>query len=190
MTEIISELTPEQEALILVYREKWRKIALSTERIDKEKAAVAVRLVYAAMREQEPEIIFVDSLYGAMKCVNQLDIPSGYTLIDELCDLRQEFENQHNFFLQFTRELSSKLGSEWDELQKEIFSLYMIPGINLMFGYPDEWEPLPDLIQPIEWIRCFFISYDFDISVLNFPHNQKIWQALESLFKYCGMILP
>ena len=28
---IITELTPGQEALIPVYREKWRKIALSTE---------------------------------------------------------------------------------------------------------------------------------------------------------------
>jgi hypothetical protein len=28
---IITQLTPEQEALIAVYQEKWRKIVLSTE---------------------------------------------------------------------------------------------------------------------------------------------------------------
>ena len=185
---LIEKLTPEQEALIPVYREKWRAIALSTERIDREKAAEAVKLVYAAMGKEDPEIIFVDSLYGAMKYVNQLDIPSGYTLIDEICDLRQDFENQHDFYTQFSRELSSKLGSEWDELKKEIFSLYMTP--DYMGGDPDEWESLPDFIQPIEWIRCFFICYDFDFSVLSFSHNQEIWQALESLFKYCGRVLP
>jgi transposase len=32
---LIEKLTPEQEALIPVYWEKWRAIALSTERIDK-----------------------------------------------------------------------------------------------------------------------------------------------------------
>ena len=54
MTEIISELTFEQEALILVYRDKWLKIALLTERIDREKAAEAVKTAYTAIRKQEP----------------------------------------------------------------------------------------------------------------------------------------
>lgn len=59
-----------------------------------------------------------------------------------------------------------------------------------MGGDPDEWDSAPDLIQPIEWIRCFFIGYDFYFSVLSFSHNQEIWQALESLLKYCGRVLP
>ncbi|WP_225912546.1 hypothetical protein [Nostoc flagelliforme] len=46
---LIEKLTPEQEALILVYREKWRAIALSTERIDREKAAKAVKAAYIAI---------------------------------------------------------------------------------------------------------------------------------------------
>ncbi|MEG4588509.1 hypothetical protein QUA54_25305 [Microcoleus sp. MOSTC5] len=36
----IYRLTQEQEALIPVYREKWRAIALSTEPIDRQKAVV------------------------------------------------------------------------------------------------------------------------------------------------------
>lgn len=47
LNEIISKLTPEQKALIPVYREKWRQIALSTERIDREKAAEALKDAYA-----------------------------------------------------------------------------------------------------------------------------------------------
>lgn len=43
---LIDKLTPEQEALIPVYRDKWRAIALSTERIDREKAAEAVEKAY------------------------------------------------------------------------------------------------------------------------------------------------
>lgn len=33
---LIEKLTPEQEALIPVYRQKWRAIAFSTERLDKD----------------------------------------------------------------------------------------------------------------------------------------------------------
>ena len=37
----IEKLTPEQEALIPVYREKWKAIALSTEPIDRQEASLA-----------------------------------------------------------------------------------------------------------------------------------------------------
>jgi hypothetical protein len=43
---LIEKLTPEQEALIPVYREKWRKIAFSIEPIDRQKAAEAVKAAY------------------------------------------------------------------------------------------------------------------------------------------------
>ncbi|WP_442944580.1 hypothetical protein [Nostoc sp.] len=64
---LIEKLTPEQEALIPVYREKWRAIALSTERIDKEKAEEVVKAVYTAIGKQQPEIIFCDSPYAGLK---------------------------------------------------------------------------------------------------------------------------
>jgi hypothetical protein len=41
----IDKLTP-QEALIPVYRQKWRAIALSTEPIDHQKAAEVVKTAY------------------------------------------------------------------------------------------------------------------------------------------------
>jgi hypothetical protein len=74
---MIDKLTPEQEALIPVYRDKWRKIALSTERIDRQKAAKAVKAVYTSFYLNEPEILFFDSPFAAgeyvlNKIVNQL----------------------------------------------------------------------------------------------------------------------
>lgn len=66
MTEtFIEKLTSEQETLLLDYRQKWRAIAFSTERIDRQKAKEAVKAVYAAMAIKEPEIIFFDSPYAA-----------------------------------------------------------------------------------------------------------------------------
>nr|WP_223265267.1 hypothetical protein [Nostoc sp. 'Peltigera membranacea cyanobiont' 210A] len=62
---MIYTLTPQQEALIPVYREKWRAIALSTERIDREKAAEALKVAYAAFGFEVPEIVFCDSPYAA-----------------------------------------------------------------------------------------------------------------------------
>ena len=61
---LIEKLTPEQEALIPVYREKWRSIALSTEPIDRQKAREAVKAAYKLIGKQEPEIIFFDSPYA------------------------------------------------------------------------------------------------------------------------------
>ncbi|MDY6782542.1 MAG: hypothetical protein SW833_08340 [Cyanobacteriota bacterium] len=72
----IEKLSPEQEALIPVYREKWRSRALSTQPIDREKAAAAIQAVYreayAAARQNgtpnetfginpDPEILFFSS---------------------------------------------------------------------------------------------------------------------------------
>jgi hypothetical protein len=43
MTSKIERLTPEQEALLPEYRDKWRKIALSTEPIDRQQATEAIK---------------------------------------------------------------------------------------------------------------------------------------------------
>lgn len=53
----ITKLTPEQEALIPVYREKWRAIALSTERIDRQKTAEAVKAFYTALDLPQPNSV-------------------------------------------------------------------------------------------------------------------------------------
>ncbi|MEG4037307.1 hypothetical protein QUA03_26205 [Microcoleus sp. S36b_A4] len=59
---MIEQLTPQQQALIPVYREHWRKIALSTEPIEREAAAKkSVRFAYAALGYKEPQIIICDS---------------------------------------------------------------------------------------------------------------------------------
>jgi hypothetical protein len=57
----IEKLTPEQEALIPVYREKWRKIALSTERLDRAKAESVIKAAYIAIGKPEPEVQFYSS---------------------------------------------------------------------------------------------------------------------------------
>jgi len=57
----IEKLTAEQEALIPVYREKWRQIALSTERLDRAKAESVIKAAYIAIGKPEPEFQFYSS---------------------------------------------------------------------------------------------------------------------------------
>jgi hypothetical protein len=55
---IITELTEEQEAMIAIYRDKWRRIAISTEPINHEKVAAVIKAAYAVSDYPEPEILF------------------------------------------------------------------------------------------------------------------------------------
>ena len=58
---MITELTPEQEALIPVVRDKWRKIALDSSSTDKTKAEVAINNLYQSANFKTPEIIWFDN---------------------------------------------------------------------------------------------------------------------------------
>lgn len=76
---MIEKLTPEQEDLMLVYNEKWCEIMYSTEPIDCEKAADAVKQAYRAIDEKEPEIIFCDSPYEGANIVSASERLISYT---------------------------------------------------------------------------------------------------------------
>lgn len=57
----LSNLTPKQIELIPVYWQQWQEKTLSTEPIDCQKAAAAVRTLYELAEQNEPEIFFVES---------------------------------------------------------------------------------------------------------------------------------
>ncbi|WP_333158850.1 hypothetical protein [Microcoleus sp. Pol12B4] len=54
----VKKLTPEQAALIPVYREKWRAISLSTGQINRWQAAETIKSAYSAIGKKAPEIIW------------------------------------------------------------------------------------------------------------------------------------
>lgn len=62
MSEKIEKLTPEQEAQLPVYREKWIAIGLSTEPADRERAEAGVLKAYQAADLEPPEhLLWFDS---------------------------------------------------------------------------------------------------------------------------------
>jgi hypothetical protein len=200
---LIENLTPEQEALIPVYREKWRAIALSTERIDREKAAEAVKAAYAAIDfgYEEPEIFFQDSPYAACNWMLK-------RLSSQFID---NYLNEPNsigslFSAHFSHELSSilnqQLGSEQlnncfyrvadDPLNHEIFN-----DLNEKFSTQLNEEPedhswwvemqLNDCFKPESHVN-WMTGFDFCSSVLNIVHPQQEWKVFQSLIQECGWL--
>jgi hypothetical protein len=58
--------TDDRINLISEYQEKWRRVYLDTQPIDRTKAAAAVQQAYRVMGKPEPEIIFCPSLRAAL----------------------------------------------------------------------------------------------------------------------------
>ncbi|MGL5058711.1 MAG: DUF6745 domain-containing protein [Microcoleus sp.] len=72
----IEQLTPQQQALIPVYQKKWQQIALSTEPIDREKAAESVKFAYAALGYKAPQIVICDSPRAAFDRISIPNFPT------------------------------------------------------------------------------------------------------------------
>ncbi|MEM6399781.1 MAG: DUF6745 domain-containing protein [Cyanobacteria bacterium P01_D01_bin.116] len=85
-------LTPEQEALIPEYQEKWKRIYLSTQPIEHNRAKAAVQGAYAAMGKPEPEVIFCSSPRAALE---RLQV---YVETPQESPLPSREEVQNNFF--------------------------------------------------------------------------------------------
>ena len=96
----IQFLTPDQEALIPEYQEKWKRIYLSTEPIDRIRAAAAVKGAYAVMGKKEPEVIFCSSPRAALERlqenISQVEIPQDNVRVSPE-------EVQSNFFKFFVQ---------------------------------------------------------------------------------------
>ncbi|MFB2923517.1 MULTISPECIES: DUF6745 domain-containing protein [Aerosakkonema] len=174
----IDKLTLEQEALIPIIRQKWRAIALSTKRIDRKKAAAAVRSVYELMGKKEPKIVFCESPYAAMKIAPKTDRAlSSIEVINYLYrPLRLQLRLQigERTSNQLWHKLEPGLGSRMhdqlrNQLQKHINSEF----VNCI--EPQLW------VSEASWL-------EFCISILRCDRAENIWSVFQSLVKHCSWI--
>jgi hypothetical protein len=177
--KVIDSLTPSQETLIPVYREKWREIALSTESINHQKATAAINAAYQIIGYLRPQIIFCDSPHRALKqmergerneVTNRLDKKLRIELIEELAK-------------QLGEKLRSDVNLIWSQLRPQLWAQLMrqISGaIGLKLG---------EGIQPELW-ACNASIFDFYISVLSCSHDEKKWQIYRDLILNCGWFFP
>ncbi|KAF3889100.1 MULTISPECIES: DUF6745 domain-containing protein [Nostocales] len=176
----IEKLTPEQEALIPVYREKWRSILLSTERIDREKAAAAVQEAYALIGLSAPEIIFYNSPNEAWKKPwNWYAISEKFYLEDSDALLR-EVTNQLEDEVEskLYTEIAQQLQNLWREMD---FKLCWDIDIRDDFCVQFNWTTPVDLANNLSVI-------DFCYSVLNISPSQNQWSVCQRLAQNCGWI--
>jgi hypothetical protein len=178
----IKKLTPEQEALLPVIREKWKGIALSTERIDRQKATVAVTVAYRVLNLNQPEILFVDSPLAAVNFLeSQPKSALGKVLMSELLN-------------QLSKQLDCQIDWKTDsQLLDQIDSLASLPRCQLKqeltskLKCQEEGNLVYDCIHAGVCL-CIASQMDFCISVLNLAHEQNAWLAYKSLMSEGGYI--
>ncbi|GBE93964.1 leucine-rich repeat-containing protein [Nostoc cycadae WK-1] len=194
---LIEKLTPEQEALIPVYRDKWRQIALSTERIDREKAAEAVKAVYQFMDFDEPEILFFDSPYAALKEFSLQLYKSSFNQkaykIDNI--ILRSIRNQIHFQIE-SKKIAFSLYLEIINYLKinisPIFSVFILDKFNKdIYNLHHKEFRVFDLNYIASESRVAEASYiDFCISELNCNSHLQEWFVYQNLIKNCGWIFP
>ncbi|TAG32657.1 MAG: hypothetical protein EAZ33_30715 [Oscillatoriales cyanobacterium] len=192
----VKKLTPAQEALIRVYRDKWKAIALSTGPIDRSQAAETITLAYRAIGKPAPEIIFCDRPYQAANIIaSHADKPRSHLRSQLESKLRSELEKQLLTCLrgqlenQLKRQLQNQLENElYTQLQSQLWSpLRDHLAMEIASKLPID---LRGCIQPELWASGGSLL-DFCISVLNCAHSYgNIWTIFQSLVKTCGWIFP
>lgn len=172
---MITQLTPEQEALIPVTLEKWRGIALSTEPIDRPKAAEAVKAAYRLIGKEEPLVLFHDSPCTAF---NELRNKLGDKVWEsQLSDLDALWKLLYE---QLENQLNKNL---WDDIENQLYwqldrpILQLTGGVSIQldveidgYGYPEFWAGNSSLI-------------DFCLSVLNCECDRRRWEILTLLIE-------
>jgi hypothetical protein len=210
----VKKLTPEQAALIPVYREKWRARSLSTGPINRSQAEETVKSAYSAIGLKAPEIIFVDRPYEAADLiVSRLDNPSSELRSQFETKLRSPLEKQLRGYLrgQLESELQSQLQTKlearlYTQLQRQLWEAHRehlvreiaskLPPQQSIDPWTGEinWQTLRkqvnNCIQPELW-AAYGSFLDFCISVLNLPHSYgRNWIVFQSIVRDCGWIYP
>ena len=178
----IDKLTPEQEAQIPVIRQKWKAITLSTERIDHQKATVAVKAAYRALNLNEPEILFFDSPLAAVNFLeSQPKSALGKALMSEqLNQLIEQVDCQINW------ETDSELPDQIESLPS-LKRCQLGQELKSNLKCQQKGEPVYDCIHA-GVCACVSSQLDFCISVLNVAHDQSAWSAYKLLMNEGGYI--
>ena len=113
-------LTPEQEALIPVYQEKWKAIALSTEPINRQRAEAAIKAVYAIMGKNAPQIRFCSSPYEANFSALESD-HNSLSLTDGIREICHFIRSTYKFFNHPLFKLRSELNDSAINMIRRIF---------------------------------------------------------------------
>ncbi|UBF30173.1 hypothetical protein K9N68_39210 (plasmid) [Kovacikia minuta CCNUW1] len=184
MNNRFSNLNPEQEKLIPVYKDRWKQFTCSTAKVNRQKASNALKEAYTLIGEQQPDVFFFDSPYAALEAI------------------------QHEFW----ERVEDELAGDSRMLLKVFTDLIKYPILTLIttdsladYLWQSLWEPLyQDMTSYHEVIEAatyredildyeslgiedwvpYGSFFDFCISVMNYnelaQEEWKVFQALSS----------
>lgn len=189
MAQITEVLTPEQEELVFSYHIKWKKIALSVERINHRKATQAVSKVYGVLGFPQPHVSFF---------ANPHIVFDGFTL-EQLTALEPNGLQQH-----CGKSLQSLIYKKlWGTLHKQIrrqLSSSILLKLNTQLLKPLPRQIPWDMVEECYPLTLYYISsnwwaytgsfFDFCISVLKCSYNVQYWEAYQAFARECGWIYP
>ncbi|NWF59813.1 MAG: hypothetical protein HXY43_11105 [Fischerella sp.] len=217
MSHKIAKLTPEQEALIKFYREKWRNIALSTERIDRQKAIEGVKELYSLCHIEQPEIIFCESPYQAMsKALPQLEariiqttplkfLQLGLGILKLFPNLTKresknvEIQRPSDVNIHINTTLYYRFISYMKTLEQTLkIDMADVLELDIDANLPELYHQLQFQLEKQydsnfipSFIFCSYCSWlDFWKSVFNYTGEQKLLQVLHLLAESSGCIFP
>ncbi|NEP42060.1 MAG: hypothetical protein F6K35_23700, partial [Okeania sp. SIO2H7] len=219
MSQIISQLQPEQKKLIPIYCKKWLNIALSCQLLDRNKATAAIKNAYAAMGLSPPKIVFCQGPLAALRIIMQHKWRQ-LERVGDIEELGEELDERlwEVLSLQFCDDLISQVQpwvletieseTNYRQLLNQIDRLG-IDLINCLIEEPPlELKNVLDFsdfitaslkngfLGPVEpcistqKLVAVTIWSDFLISVLGCHYDKNKWQILNSLATDCGWFFP
>jgi hypothetical protein len=190
LSHLCHELTPEQEALLTVYRQKWRNIMFEMGTVDRQQAIESIKIAYTAIDLPLPTIVFCTNPQAALT-----DYISKWNQEEYGEDLSRRFDRL--FWSDLENTIESQIGFELqkeltDELNQYLTNSYFESGsweLSRWLGREFTTIDLDWYINPTWWAGAG-AYIDFCITVLNCTYNPQKWEVFRSLVQHCGWIFP
>ncbi|MGB3650539.1 MAG: DUF6745 domain-containing protein, partial [Rivularia sp. (in: cyanobacteria)] len=188
---------------------KWRSFELSTEPIDEEKVASVIKAAYSVSNFPEPEILFYESPLAAIQAIFAIDDFKAY-LGKDICSkfskrvlehllhgIRHQFEEMT--FIKLQNKIHyPEFPHYWTEdnhqvsyfphstsrcIERQLIHDLVKSGLE----FADVSGLTSNLTRTAQWaiLGCIL---DFCISVLGVGHDNKKWEVIKDLIRYCGFI--
>ncbi|MBD2490739.1 DUF6745 domain-containing protein [Aulosira sp. FACHB-615] len=196
------KLTPEQEALILNYWQKWRNIAFSTEAINNNVLEFTEK-IYSLVNKRSPQIILCNSPYAAINEMLLLN-SSQCQLNNNLVGNIEKIVNKQlkDFWKQtlLKKSSSNHINYLLRSLDGDDLEFYTDNPFNLLnmilSGNQSElvwrlWSKKINYvcISPFNWIYIA-ATFDFFISELNCYYDPDLYQVVQQVLLMGGIIFP
>ena len=199
---MITNLTPEQQSSIAYYKEKWKRITLSTQPINRKKVSALLETTHYFYPSGviPPKVLFFDSPFAAFSNELKNAVSDSLILSGEgqvRMDLWFEIDSDLDFYIQIDGEIWQNLR---DELEDELGSrIYKTIWIFLKRWFFEKLKiELKDNKELFRYVSNNFIDsdsewamyaglFDFCFNELNYQYDEEeAWKHYLEMVRECG----